>query len=264
MGVGWQAAAQVGLMPQYPPACPAGDWPGGLRVGAVQAWLGLAVSWARRALRSYPARHPPPRWPAAWILIPLLSAWTPLIPTPACPLATQPALEAAVLAWSLAGAHRREADGSDGSGQWQRAMAVGGRACLGARGPWRGHTLLCSPPPWPGACAWSPAPALTLAVHGPSGCRDLRATLKGQGPVWLWGVGCWGPLLLNCAGFCFRPGLEGHGRSARPALWVSRPSADFLQADRAVQREPGCFLKAVLPVRHAFWSQRVSRLRSCF
>lgn len=110
--------------------------------------------------------------------------------------------------------HRPELDA-----EWRMAvMAAGGRACLCARGPWRGHTLLCSPQPWPWDRSWSPAPALVLAVHGPGGRRALRAALQGEDPVWLCRVGCWGPLFLSCAGFSSGPGLEGHGHAGRVLL----------------------------------------------
>lgn len=136
-GVGWRAAAQVGLMPWYPPTRLAGDWPAGLRVGATQAWLGWAVSWALRALRSCPAR--PPRRPAAWTLVPLSSAWTP--PSPHLPVlwplgqrGSGGRCPGLVIGWS-------SRPSVDGSGQW---TAVGGRACLGAEGP-KGATP-CSVP----------------------------------------------------------------------------------------------------------------------
>lgn len=82
-GVGWQAAAQVGLMPRYPPACPAGDWLARLRVGAAQAWPG----WQRPGCcghSGHAQRGSPPPGPAARPPIALSSAWTP--PSPNLPV----------------------------------------------------------------------------------------------------------------------------------------------------------------------------------
>lgn len=63
----------------------------------LMAWWGLSRrGWAWQCpghgRHSGHMQQGPParRWPAAWILIPLSSAWTPLDPTPACPLAAQP------------------------------------------------------------------------------------------------------------------------------------------------------------------------------
>lgn len=213
-------------MPQYPPpACPARDWPDGL-VGAVQAWLGLAVSWARQALRSYAAR--PPRPPVAssldsdpsFICLDSPRSHTCLSSGCSARELWRP------LAWP---GHWPDPDE-----EWRMAaMAAGSRACLSARGPWRGHTLLCFPQPWPWDCAWSLALALMPGVHYPSthsprarSCVALGVGYEAPVPEQ-----CWLPL---------QPGLEGHGHSGR------------------APRGPGCLPRAIFPVRHTLHSQPVS------
>lgn len=183
-------------MPQYPPpaACLARDWPGGL-VGAAQAWLGLAVSWARQALRSYAAR--PPRPPVAGSLD--------SDPSFIC-------LDSPRSHTCLSSGCSARSSG----GRWP-GLVIGW--ILKQSGGWRQWRRAAGPASVPGGPGGATPSSLSLSLGlgtapclqpWPSGrvCTALAPTLQGQGPVWLWG---WGmrPLFLNSAGFPSSLALRG-------------------------------------------------------
>lgn len=192
-------------MPRYPPACPAGDWPLGRRVGAAQARRGLAASWHHGHSGHTPQGPPGGQRPALRFLFDLRG----LPSSPHLPvlwLLGQGGSEAAVLAWAWAGARSRGVDA---------VMAAGGRACLSARGPWRGHTLLCSLRPWPWDRARDPAAA----------AAGTGATLQGQGPPRLWGAGGCPPGLARGPGRFPGCGEAGRGQTgARSQAACRNPS----------------------------------------
>lgn len=135
-GVGWRAAAQVGLMPQYPPTCPAGDWLARLRVGAAQAWPGWQCpGWCRHSGHAQRGSHPQGRQLDLRLLFHLLGLSHPLTCLSSGHLARE-AREATGLTWPPAGAW------SGGAGSSGPRTAVGSRACLGTERSPRGYTPL--------------------------------------------------------------------------------------------------------------------------